>query len=389
MLVPTALRPTEQGRRRPQDDALEAVRPYGRQVPPVVRVLLLAAFQVVGTLGAAHGQDRTFPAWAGVLLVAGPLALLAVRRLPWVALGVSLGAAVAWFALGYPGGPVPVAFVVAVISSVLHGHRVQAWVAVAAGGVALWVAWAMGAHTLGPALGGTAWLVVLVTVAEQIRTRRQQAVERRAARLEEDRRRASEERLMVARELHDVLAHSVSLISVHAGVALHLLDSDPAQVRTSLETIRDASRDTLTELRATVGALRVPAEDAPLRPTPGLASLPSLVSGVAGAGLDVRSRVEGAERALPAAVDLAAYRIVQEALTNVTRHASATRADVVVSYGATGVTVQVTDDGRGGGSVPAGNGLTGMRERAAALGGSLAAGPRPEGGFRVEAVLPL
>ncbi|MCW2674097.1 MAG: two-component sensor histidine kinase [Frankiales bacterium] len=389
LLVPTALLPTEQGRRLPRDDALAALRPYGRLVPAVVRVLLLAIFQVVGTVGAAHGQNRTFPGWAGVLLVAGPVSLLAVRRLPWLALGVSLGAAVTWFALGYPGGPVPAAFVAAVISSVLHGHRVQAWVAVAAGGVALWVAWALGAHTLGPALGGTAWLVVLVAVAEQVRTRRQQAVERRAARREEERRRASEERLNVARELHDVLAHSVSLISVHAGVALHLLDSDLGQVRTSLETIRDASRDTLTELRATVGALRAPAEDAPLRPTPGLASLPSLVSGLAGAGFDVRSRVEGTERLLPPAVDLAAYRIVQEALTNVTRHASATHADVVVTYGATGVTVQVTDDGHGGAAVRVGNGLTGMRERALALGGSLVAGPRPQGGFRVEAVLPL
>jgi signal transduction histidine kinase len=362
--------------------------PYGQRVPAVVRVLALAVFQVLGTEASSHAQHRPFPAWALLLLVAGPVSLLAARRLPWLALATSLGAAVAWFALGFPGGPVPTAFVVAVMLTVVHGHRAQAWTAVAAGLVGVWVAWAVGAHSWGPAIGATAWLVVLVTVAEMFRTRRQQAVERRAARREEERRQAADERLAIARELHDVLAHSVSLISVHAGVALHLLDDDPAAARASLETIRDASRDTLTELRATVGALRAPAEDAPLRPAPGLGSLSSLTEGVASAGLDVRTRVTGDARPLPAAVDLAAYRIVQEALTNVTRHAAARHAEVVVSYGPGDVTIGVTDDGRGGEAV-AGNGLTGMRERAAALGGTLTAGPRPSGGFAVEAVLPL
>jgi signal transduction histidine kinase len=355
---------------------------------PAVAVLLLAAFQVAGTFGAAHAQGRTFPPEAVLLLVAGPLSLLALRRAAWFSLAVSLGAAVTWFALGYPGGPVPAAFVVAVVASVVRGHRVEAWIAVGLGAVGIWVAVLLGAHSVAPALGGTAWLVVLLTVAEQVRTRRQQAVERDAARAQEARRQASEERLMVARELHDVLAHSVSLISVHAGVALHLLESDPAQARTSLETIRDASRDTLTELRATVGALRAPAEDAPLRPTAGLAGLPALVAGVAATGVDVRSSEEGVPRPLPAAVDLAAFRIVQEALTNVTRHAAASRADVVVCYDEDSVTVRVADDGRGGGPVAMGNGLTGMRERAAALGGTLTAGPRPEGGFAVVGVLP-
>jgi len=349
-------------------------------VPAVLRVLALAAFQVVGTEGATHAQHRSFPGWAFVLLVAGPFALLALRRAAWLSLAVTLGCAVAWFGLGYPGGPVPAAFVAAVLASTWYGHRREAWAAVATGGVLLWVAWGLGAHSLGPVLGGTAWLVVLVTVAEVVRVRRQAAHEAR-------RTRASEERLAIARELHDVLAHSVSLISVHAGVALHLLDDDPAAARASLETIRDASRDTLTELRATVGALRAPAEGAPLRPSPGLASLASLTEGVASAGLDVRTRVLGEARPLPAAVDLAAYRIVQEALTNVTRHAAARHAEVLVSYGDGSVSIGVSDDGRGG-DVVAGNGLTGMRERATALGGTLKAGPRPAGGFAVEAVLP-
>ncbi|MCU1601380.1 MAG: hypothetical protein JWO22_2089 [Frankiales bacterium] len=345
-------------------------------MPVAVRVLLLAAFQVVGTYGASRAQDHSFPPWAVVLLVAGPLSLPALRRAPWVSLAVSLGAAVTWFALGYPGGPVPTAFVAAVLASTWHGHRRQAWVAVGAGVVALWAAWVLGTHALGAALGGTAWLVVLVTVAEVARVRREAAREAR-------RTRASEERLAIARELHDVLAHSVSLISVHAGVALHLLDSDPAAARTSLETIRDASRDTLTELRSTVGTLR---SEAPVRPTPGLAALPALVAGVEGAGLSVTTSVSGPERPLPVAVDLAAYRIVQEALTNVTRHAGATRAVVAVAYGDQDVTVAVTDDGRGGAAVP-GNGLTGMQERASALGGTLTAGPLARG-FEVRGVLP-
>ena len=128
-------------------------------------MLLLAGFQVVGTVGSSHAQHRSFPAWAFALLVVGPLSLLAMRRAPWLSLTVSLGAAVTWFALGYPGGPVPTAFVAAVLAATWHGHRRQAWVAVGAGGVALWVAWSLGAHALGAALGGTAWLVVLVTVA--------------------------------------------------------------------------------------------------------------------------------------------------------------------------------------------------------------------------------
>ena len=350
--------------------------PYGRDVPAAVRVALLAAFQVVGSYGASRAQHDAFPVWAVGLLVVGPLSLLALRRAAWVSLAVSLGAAATWFALGYPGGPVPAAFVAAVLASTWHGHRRAAWVAVATGVVALWVAWAFGAHALGAALGGTAWLVVLVTVAEVARGRREAAAEVR-------RTRASEERLAIARELHDVLAHSVSLISVHAGVALHLLDTDPASARTSLETIRDASRDTLAELRSTVGTLR---SDAPLRPAPGLDALPSLVAGVESTGLVVRSTLSGCPRDLPAAVDLALYRIVQEALTNVTRHAGATRAVVDVAFSPDDVTVTVTDDGRGGAAVP-GNGLTGMQERAAALGGTLTAGPL-ERGFEVRGVLP-
>jgi signal transduction histidine kinase len=208
---------------------------------------------------------------------------------------------------------------------------------------------------------------------------------------EEARRRAGEERMRIARELHDVLAHNISLINVQAGVALHLIDEQPGQSRSALVAIKQASNDALKELRSVLDVLREGEEQPPRAPASGLAHLNSLVAGVSATGLEVRTRVEGTPRPLPAGVDLAAFRIVQEALTNVTRHAGPASATVLVGYGSEELTAQVDDDGRGPASNGAGqgNGIRGMRERAAALGGELAAGPRPGGGFRVRARLPL
>ena len=365
---------------------------YRRRVLPVLRVVLLAAVQVVGTLGAAHQHQaghREIDALGIALLVSGPLSLLALRSQPIVSLAVPLAAAVTWFGLDYPGGPIPVAFAIAVLACAVTGRRTHARVAVGAAVLTLWTAWGIGHARLGQALGVTAWLLVLVTVGEQVRSRHEQRSEARHAREEADRRRVSEERLQIARELHDVLAHSVSLISVQAGVALHLLDTDPVQARRSLETIRDASRDTMAELRATLGSLRSAEEDAPLRPQPGLDGLAALTEGFSAAGVRVQTTVTGERRPLPATVDLAAYRIVQEALTNVARHARTSQAQVQVDYGPSSLKISVRDSGSGSGPVVAGNGLTGMRERAAALGGRVVAGPRAEGGFSVEAELPV
>jgi signal transduction histidine kinase len=210
-------------------------------------------------------------------------------------------------------------------------------------------------------------------------------------RAEEARRRAGEERMRIARELHDVLAHNISLINVQAGVALHLMDEQPGQSRTALQAIKQASNDALDELRSVLDVLRQGDEAPPRSPASGLAELDSLVAGVSATGLEVRTRVEGVPRPLPAGADLAAYRIVQEALTNVTRHAGPASATVLVRYGQGDLTVQVDDDGRGPSATrsPGGNGIRGMRERMAALGGELSAGPRPGGGFRVQARFPL
>jgi signal transduction histidine kinase len=188
-----------------------------------------------------------------------------------------------------------------------------------------------------------------------------------------------------------VLAHNISLINVQAGVALHLMDEQPGQARSALEAIKQASNDALGELRSVLDVLRQGDEQPPRAPASGLASLDRLVAGAEATGLEVSTRVEGTPRPLPAGTDLAAFRIVQESLTNVTRHAGPASATVLVRYGNDDLTVQVDDDGRGPAAADGagGNGIRGMRERAAALGGELSAGSRPGGGFRVRARLPL
>jgi signal transduction histidine kinase len=200
------------------------------------------------------------------------------------------------------------------------------------------------------------------------------------------------ERLRIARELHDALGHHLSLINVQSGVALHLNEDLPDQARSSLSAIKEASKEALVELRSVLDILREEGEHAPRSPTSTLARLEDLVSQAAAAGLEVRTHTEGTVRPLPFGVDVAAFRIVQEALTNVTRHAGEATATIRLSYGERDITVEVDDDGGGPASratVGTGRGIVGMRERVSALGGELETGPRPEGGFRVRARLPL
>jgi signal transduction histidine kinase len=248
------------------------------------------------------------------------------------------------------------------------------------------------------ALWLTGWLTASFVAGEVSRARNAylKEVERRAidaerTRDEEVRRHASEERMRIARELHDVLAHSISVINVQAGVALHLLDRQPEQARPALVAITEASKNALGELRATLGVLRGADDDDPRAPAPTLAQLNDLVTTATTAGVRVQVNVTGAERPLPPGVDLAAYRIAQESLTNVARHARPATATLSIAYGADELVVEVQDDGRTADAraFRAGHGLIGMRERAASVGGELDAGPRPEGGFRVRARLPL
>ncbi|MCP9487953.1 MAG: sensor histidine kinase [Gaiellaceae bacterium MAG52_C11] len=215
---------------------------------------------------------------------------------------------------------------------------------------------------------------------------------RRVAIREEARRAVSEEQARIARELHDVIAHSVSVIIVQAGAADHVFDSRPDEARAALRSIEGAARQAQGELSRLLGGVRPGAEGESAHPQPGLERLDELASPLRAAGLHVDVRREGSARALPAGVELSAYRIVQEALTNTLRHAGATRAEVSLRYASEMLELDVVDDGRGGGSTPregGGYGIVGMRERATMLGGTLDAGPLQGGGYRVQARLPF
>jgi signal transduction histidine kinase len=368
---------------------------------------IVAFMQIGGTYGIAkhnaHPGSRPIDAFAWVLTALGPVALLFCRRYPRAVIAVTTATVLAYSLRGYPEGPIYVSFAVAVAGGIARGYR---WVAYGSIPVLF-----IGHYVIPPLFAGAhwpplstfgqdiAWSVAVLAIAELSNFRRQRAIDAERTREERARRRATDERLAIARELHDVLAHSISLINVQAGTALEVMDRRPEQARIALEAIKLASREALGEVRSVLGVLRSPDGDgstaaAPRRPTAGLARLDELVEGARAAGLKVRILTEGEIRPLPAGVDLAAYRIVQEALTNVVRHAHADEVDVHVGYGERGVRLIVADDGRGG-AVPVGerlagggNGLPGMRERATALGGVLTAGPRPGGGFAVEAELP-
>ncbi|HEY2206303.1 MAG TPA: sensor histidine kinase [Pseudonocardia sp.] len=357
--------------------------------------LAAAVIQVAGTLGATNHQPAARPLdVAGVaLLLAGPAALLARRRAPIGTLLATLAVLLGYLAAGYPYGPCVVALVFALVSAVVR-RRKPAWVIAGVAYLGLvateWVrqgppgAWVLS--------GVAAWLLLILTAGELVRVRTERLAWARREREDAARRVATEERLRIARDLHDVLAHHVSLINVQAGTALHLLDEQPGLAREALTTIKASSKEVLVELRTMLGVLRRVDEEAPRAPTAGLEGLGRLVGRMVSSGLPVTVLRDGIPRPLPAAVDTAAYRIVQEALTNVHRHAGEATATVLVGYTGTEVVVQVDDDGGAGtgqdNDSGTGNGIPGMRERAAALGGRLEAGRRPGGGFRVRAELP-
>jgi signal transduction histidine kinase len=358
----------------------------------------LAGLLIVGTFFASHGQPsrRPFDAGAVALVLVAAGGLVERWRHPVAVLAVVFGAVLAYFALGYANGPIWFALIAAYVTAVVSGHRLAAALTALAGFATFpWLDYLL-RDGRAPSVAGlaalAAWLLVILGAAEGFRIRRERAAEAVRIKEEETLRRTSEERLRIARELHDALGHHLSLISVQAGVALHVNEDLPDQARGSLTAIKQASGEALRELRSVLDILRQEGEPAPRSPTSSLARLDDLVSQAAAAGLNVHSETEGEARALPFGVDVAAFRIVQEALTNVTRHAAASTATVRVGYGDHEVTVQIDDDGRGpgdGAALSSGNGLRGMRERAAALGGDLQTGSRPGGGFRVRAQLPL
>jgi signal transduction histidine kinase len=374
--------------------------PPSRTIPMVDVVLatVLAVLLPVFTFFAAKHQPgpRHLDAWAYVLVAAAAGALVARRRYTVAVLVAVFGITFTYLALGYGNGPVWVPLLVGYYTGVAYGHRLAAAVTFLAGfGIFPWLDyWLRNRPAPSPAglAGSVAWLLVVLGAGEVVRVGRERRVAAARIRAEEARARASEERLRIARELHDSLGHALSLISVQSGVTLNLNPDLPEPVRASLAAIKQASKDGLGELRSALAVLRTDGELAPRSPALTLARLDDLVSRTTAAGLRVRAQTDGDTRSLPFGVDVAAYRIVQEALTNVARHAGPATADVLVSYREKEVTVQVDDDGQASpaGVRPArGNGIAGMRERVAALGGELYAGPRPGGGFRVRARLPL
>jgi len=207
------------------------------------------------------------------------------------------------------------------------------------------------------------------------------------AEVERARRHVGDERIRIARELHDVVAHSMSVITVQAAYGRLVIDRQPATAREALAVIETTGRETLTELRRVLDLLRGD-EPTGADPTPGLAGLPRLVEQTASAGVAVQLTIGGEPRALPPGLELSAYRIVQEALTNVVKHAGTDRARVLVGYGPDALVLDITDDGRGGSPTATGHGLFGMRERVVLYGGTLCAGPRRDGGFAVNVRLP-
>ena len=377
------------------DRGLFGIVPPGRPTDVAVAALVAVAQLGLTTLAARRQPDRqALDLLAYLLLAVGPVALLWRRRSPAVVLAVVMASNVLYFGLGYPYGPAWLALIVAFWTAVTGGARRVAW-ATAVVGLAAYFTLAALLDRVGPATAATiaahlGWLLLVLSVSEIALAARQRRQAAERTRAEEARRRAGEERMRIARELHDVLAHNISLINVQAGVALHLMDEQPGQSRTALAAIKQASNDALGELRSVLDVLRQGDEAPPRAPASGLAQLDSLVAGAGATGLEVRTRVEGLPRPLPAGTDLAAFRIVQESLTNVTRHAGPASATVLVRYGPDDLTVRVDDDGRGPAAATGnGNGIRGMRERVAALGGELTTGPRPGGGFRVQARLPI
>ncbi|WP_374778266.1 sensor histidine kinase [Streptomyces sp. NBC_01310] len=379
-------------------------------------VLAFGAFvaMVVGSFADPHGPHgptfgtRTPEPFSLLLMLFGAAALVFRRRQPRAVLAVTCGLCLLELTTGEPRAPVAMCTVIALYTVAARTDRPTTWrigVLTMAGltGVAM---------LAGPLpwyaqenLGIFAWTGMAAAAGDAVRSRRAfvDAIRERAERAErtrdeEARRRVAEERLRIARDLHDVVAHHIALVNVQAGVAAHVMDKRPDQAKEALAHVRDASRSALNELRATVGLLRQSGDpEAPTEPAPGLSVLDELVDTFRHAGLPVEVIVQLDREAgpLPAAVDLAAYRVIQEALTNVRKHAGpGARAEVSVVRVGPSVEVTVLDDGGGGAEAPdaepgGGHGLLGMRERTGALGGSCFAGPRYGGGYRIHATLPV
>jgi signal transduction histidine kinase len=345
----------------------------------------------IGLVHPAHPVHLEVVDWA--LLVTGPVALVMRRRHPVAVLWVTFASTLTTSSSSFAYLSLIIAFFVAATA----GNRYSAWLVMALRFVwAIWLgpfAYGITVPPLNDALLLAGWLLVLVIAAEATRIRNERMVATKTARQIDQRRREGEERLGIARDLHDVIGHNISLINIQASMGLDLMDTQPEQARAALSAIKTASKDALEELRAMLTTLRRNEDAAPRAPAPGLDRLPELVENSHAAGLSVEVQIHGMVLPLSPTVHLAAYRIIQESLTNVARHAGQARVTVRVTFDDAELRVEVSDDGNASNNeafaTGTGSGIAGMRERAAALGGVLHAGFSAGGGFRVSASLPI
>jgi signal transduction histidine kinase len=381
-----------------------------RVVSCVMASAALYASAVV--LASMHQRNALSPAGVTIMTVAYVSFAVAsiVRWPPRLPVAVTTAGAVALMVAGTPDMLIGPALVGATFVFALRSEKTPAIAGSAAViGVLLagHLVFSLHAKTGWSDVAVVPWIAVAAAIGQAVRAKRahQAMLEERARRAEEGRehearRRVQEERLRIARELHDAVGHQVALISVQAGAMGYLLDTDLAKARESLAHIQQASEAALEELRLTVGLLRQPGDYEPVEPVGGLGRLEELIASFTATGLRVTCDVTGQVRPLPEAVDLTAYRLIQESLTNTAKHAAGTFASIRLAFRPRTLALAVEDDGppagasepgpvAGSGSGEEGHGIIGMRERAAALGGWLSAGPRAEGGFRVRAELPV
>jgi len=378
--------------------------------------VIVAVMQVEANM--AKPQDvgaRPFTAFGNlgyVLLTVSGLMLAGRRRWPVSVFIATALASLAYYTVGFSDGPGWIALFVALYTLTANGDGRRSLVVAGVGITVLATGWLVAAAGTVPraAIGWVffriAASVMAAALGESVRSRATEALERahwaERTREEEARARVDAERLRIAREVHDTVAHAIAIINVQAGVTAYMLDKGPGQARQALVTIEQTSAQALHEMRAVLGVLRD--SDNGRVPHPGLEQIDALTATARDAGLDVHVDMTSSVPPLPSAVDHTVYRILQESITNVIRHVGPTRMTVTIDHGTDVVEVRVTDEGgrdacadSSGGPRPLagivkaepGRGIVGMRERCGLLGGELTAGPRPCGGFEVKARLPL
>lgn len=366
---------------------------------PVIFSLVVQVPSVFFTFGPDRRPEQLLLApaqfWTAFVLAAiGPLALLGARRFPGpVVVVVSAAAALDLFAGNPENAPLYIALAFAIVGAVVRGARLWAWISVASCWVLSITAAIVFGITWAPVRIALTTLAILIVfgLGEGARTRADRFTQMAKIRAQRRQSEVQAERVRIARELHDVLAHSLSQINVQAGVGLHLIDSQPGTARDALLSIKETSKTALDEVRSVLGVLREGSDgsDAPLVPEPDLSRIAGVAASVTRQGVEVT--VVGEPEGVPQAIQLAIYRIVQESLTNVVRHARATRATIELGETNGFYTATVTDNGTAHAPIgeSEGRGLLGMRERAELLGGSLETGPAAGGGFRVAARIPM